>query len=331
MKNKHKIVFLLIAVSLTACQCNSADPLTEIEDYYDFDSETVINNLGSYNIRISTDHITFHDVYGEISSPLAYHNHLDDFNFNGIYRIENSDKETFYFRFGWVNFYNNRTNFHHIEWLGENSPPVQSEFEEFEISTVSIEFLQTGSISVCTIGDSQTWWKHAGSLRKEMNTIVPELSFVGSNTDNYGYGHEAEGNDQISTVLNRFEHIPEADYYTLLLGTNDWKNPVDSSFTKLKTLAENLIEKYPASKIVYLTPLPTTNQQWDNANLLLQEKMVSFCNGSSNIIVLEMGELMRSNPNWSTEYLTNDGLHQTPEGVTIMAEEMALKINEDLD
>lgn len=79
-----------------------------------------------------------------------------------------------------------------------------------------------------------------------------------------------------------------------------------------------ILKKYPKSKILYITPIPTTNKKRDNFNNELKNKLISKFDVNDRIDVLDVGTLLRENSNWAEIYLTGDGLHQNPEGVKKM-------------
>lgn len=305
-----------------------------IEDYYDWESEKVVNFQGEYRIKIDTSNrqIIFDESHGRLLSALSYENSLEQFNFNGIYKITDAGNNHFYFRFGWVT-YDNMTRFSNVHWIDKKIPDFKNDnFEEVKISTVDIEFVQKGYIRVCTVGDSQSWWMQSSKLRKKMNIEYPELIFVGSNTDIYGYPHEAEGGDTTWKVINRFDFIPKADYYTILLGTNDyWQKNVNGAYTNLITLISKLNQKYPDSKIIYITPIPAVNKDRDRFNLNLQEKMEEYVSKNSNVFIANLGSSFRSDIDWSIDYIDSDGLHLTEAGVNFMAKYLSNYIFENFN
>ena len=88
-----------------------------------------------------------------------------------------------------------------------------------------------------------------------------------------------------------------------------------------------MLQKYSSSKILYLTPLPTSNKKRDKFNTTLKKKVLSFIKNKKRIYVVEIGEKMRQENSWKTKYLTSDGLHPSREGVYLMAETITSFIN----
>ncbi|MCG2462083.1 SGNH/GDSL hydrolase family protein [Flavobacteriaceae bacterium F89] len=332
------LVLFIIGVSTSSATryCNSAPghPLsllsdsilpTDKQDKYDFSTEKIINDLGEFDLIINDSTIIFDSAYGKIDAPLHYGRSLNDFNFDGIYKIIDIRNQSYYFRFGWVTFKNDQTIFSNIKWLKEDVP----ESGNYKILTIDLKFKQHGHISLCTIGDSQTWWNCANNLRLELNNNLPDLFFVGSRTDINGYPHEGEGGNRTNQVLDRINYIPKADYYTLLIGTNDWQDSIDSAFKNTIQICNILLKKYPQSKILYLTPIPTTNTVRDQFNTKLEERLTTTFKANKSIDVVDIGGKMRENLDWSKVYLLKDGLHENPDGVKVMAELIAIIIKSE--
>jgi lysophospholipase L1-like esterase len=311
MKEACSLVILLIAIYAG-------------KDRYDLRHEKIVNDLGEYRISIEDDKIVFDSSYGKIDAPLHYKRNLDSFNFDGCYKIV-SDSHPYYFHFGWMEFKNATTIFSNVKWLGERHPPNG----KYQILTVDLKLKQHGSISICTIGDSQTWWNEANNLRLYLNDEYPELYFTGSRVDINGYPHEGEGGNHTNQVLARIEYIPEASYYTLLLGTNDWQQSADSAVNNIIDICKRLLEKYPSCKVLYLTPIPTTNQPRDKFNLRLQDTLVGRLSTNKKILIVDTGGKMRQDSAWQTKYISDDGLHQSAMGTHFMAQIIADAIRHD--
>lgn len=316
---------------LIACDSNDEIPEFtkeyESPDFYNYEKESNINNLGDFKITISEGKIIFNTNHGNLDSPLRYRNDLEEFNFNGLYKITSENGEKYYFRFGWMEYENDRTIFSNVRWL-KNVPPLNE--ETYNFTTVEIDFIQEGFTSVCNIGDSQTWWKTSQYFRKSMNYYFEDLIFVGSNTDIYGYGHEGEGGNKTSDVLERIDLIPEADYYTVLLGTNDYKRNNDLAFRNIITLFEKLTDSFPDSKIIYISPLPSDKESRNEFNSILEAKILQEIMDKSNIIYVNIARDMKYNSNWLDEYLISDGLHLSSDGVDLMAQKIAATIEADI-
>lgn len=303
----------------------NSDFQTGDKDKYDFNKEKIINSLGEFNISITDSTIIFDSAHGKIDAPLHYKRNLNNFNFDGVYKIINNRNQSYYFRFGWVTFKDHQTIFSNVKWLKNDLP----ESGKYKIFTIALKLKQHGSISLCTIGDSQTWWNAANNLRQELNNEFPDLFFVGSRTDINGYPHEGEGGNHTNQVLARINYIPKADYYTLLLGTNDWQGNIDSAFKNINDICAILLKKYPQSTILYLTPLPTTNTIRDQFNTNLKRMLIKNFTTNKRIEIVDVGGKMRENPDWSKVYLLKDGLHESPTGIKLMAQIIANEIKSE--
>lgn len=318
-------VLIVICLQLLSCSVEDNDIIDEpgdkykSSDHYDFKTVKKINYLGEFELTVFEDEIIFNSKHGSILAPLEYLNNLEKFNFNGIYSLENRDGDYYYFRFGWVEIDDGGTKFLNVNWI--NGKPISTKEMIFDISTVDIEFLQEGFISVCNIGASQNWWKSSQNLRRYMNYYYDDLFFVGSNTDIYGYGHEAEGGNGTEAVLKRFDFIPKADYYTVLLGVNDYRDDVIRVSRNLIELFTFLSEKFPDSKIIYISPFPTPIERISVFNRKLEMEVLNFIDGKPNYFYFDFKEKIKMNNNW-LESLYEDPLHLNKTGVDFFAKEL---------
>lgn len=296
------------------------------KDFYNTRNIKTIHKLGNYQIKINRNKIYFNKMHGNISSPLKYNNLYTEFNFNNTYLIKDSLNNKYYFKFGWVSFKENETVFSNLQWIDNNKPKEIENFSDFEFIVVDIDYIQFGKMSICTIGDSQTWWSNAQNLRKFINESNEDFIFIGSNTDIFGYGHEGEGGNNTNALIKRINNIPKADYYTLLIGTNDWKSDIQTTFLNIVEITDYLMNLNSNAKILYLTPIPTVNKERDFFNTSLKEKLLLKFKENRNISVLDLGKEMRKNEDWESNYLSSDGLHQSTEGVRFMSNLIGEKI-----
>lgn len=337
LKGSSLVMLFFLVLSILGCESdleNTSNQLItnefnyESSDYYDFSQESKINDLGNFLLKFSDDQIIFDSKHGNMISPFLYENDPNEFNLNGLYKMTNESNVDYYFRFGWVEFIDDKTIFSDVNWLNELSP---LEEQSYRISTVNIRFKQEGDFSVCTIGDSQTWFKKSQPLRKAMNYYYNDLIFAGSNTDIYGYGHEGEGGNETADVLKRFEYIPKADYYTILLGTNDYRGSNNLAFRNIILLFQKLTEKFPKSKIIYISPLPSDEEGRNEFNSSLESKILDETIGKANIIYLNLAQKLKHNPNWIDDYMVGDGLHLNSAGLDLFAKEIASIIEIDIE
>lgn len=53
-------------------------------------------------------------------------------------------------------------------------------------------------------------------------------------------GTKESGGDTTNKLLKRVNNIPNADYYILLIGTNDWKNDIETTFSNSIKITDHL-------------------------------------------------------------------------------------------
>jgi len=296
------------------------------KDFYNMKKIKEVSDLGFFDIKIDQNKIFFHSRHEKISTPLNYENLYNEFNFNNIYSIRDGLNNIYYFRFGWVSFSSNQTVFSNLEWINGKRPEASDIYRDYRFHVCDIDFIQFGRMTLCTIGDSQTWWGDAQNMRRYINDSLDDLIFIGSHTDIYGYGHEGEGGNSTNQLLKRMHNLPKVDYYTLLIGTNDWKKNIDTAYSNIIKLVKYISDFNPDSRIIYLTPIPTTNKERDSFNLRLSEKLQDRLENMNQVEILDLANEMRKNGNWRSDYLSNDGLHQNIEGVKFMADRISERI-----
>lgn len=323
---RYLLLPLYIAFFYTNVLAQEAKPINTKEDYYNTKSVKTIFDLGVYKIKLNGDDIYFDEIHGELTSPTMYNNVYPEFNFNNVYQIKDSSNNTYYFRFGWTLFYKNQTIFTNVRWQNNIKPTPTKNFVNFDFSVVDIKFIQFGTLTMCTIGDSQTWWDKAQNLRKYINESYSDLIFIGSHTDVFGYDHEGEGGNNTTRLLKRINNIPTADYYSLLIGTNDWGSDIEATASNVLQITNHLIQLNPNAKIVYLTPIPTTSEDRDLFNQKLSKNLLAKFNNNDQITVLDLRREILKNKDWATVYLEPDGLHQSIEGVRLMGQLIGEKI-----
>lgn len=287
-------------------------------DKFDLSHVKILRDLGEYQLRFDKHTITFDSTHGNIKIPLDYERSIADFNFSGTYKIVDENDEEYYFKFGWMHFQSRYSVFSYVNWI-DKTPEKTTDFKKYRLFACSLNLRQKGSISICTIGDSQTWWGDAQNFRRSMKQLNPALYFVGSRTDIYGYPHEGEGGNSTTKLLERASYIPKADYYTLLIGTNDWKGEPQKSSEVINEVVSGILSKYPRAKILYLTPLPCSEERRNAFNETLKELLFKRYADNSSVRFVDVGGKMKENPNWLSDYFPSDGLHQNEQGVDLMA------------
>lgn len=318
---KLRMSFFLLAVC-AFCFCCKENQSNNRIDQYQFDRIKKVNSLGKMSLKLKDNKILMSSDSSKITAPLKYKDDDSKLNFNNIYRLVPENGDARLFRFGWISYKDNRNVLNDVVWL-ENPPAGFGSFTDYHVETVKIPFKQHGDLKICTIGDSQTWWKRSGKLRLELNKLHPDFYFTGSNTDRYGYPHEGEGGNTTKKVLKRVGKIPRADYYTLLLGTNDYKKGENQAFENIQLIVDKLLEKYQDATILYLTPLPTTNEARDEFNKDLARRLKKTFTKNTAVEVVDVRAKFLQNTDWKDDYLRADGLHPSSKGNMLMAQTIA--------
>lgn len=317
MKKINLSVAILVVLGVYF-SCANPSNSKKNTDHYRFDRIEKINSLNEMSLKLKRNKILVAPDHPKITAPLRYKDDNSKLNFNNTYRLTAKNGKSYLFRFSWISYKNDQNTLSGVVWIQEK-PSEDGSYKNYQVETVKIPFEQRGDLKLCTIGDSQTWWKHSGKLRFILNKTNPDFYFVGSNTDRFGYPNEGEGGNSTKQVMQRIEKIPQADYYSLLLGTNDWKKGLDQAFENIQKIVTYLLEKFPESKILYLTPLPSTNKIRDDFNTKLAKRLKLVFNKKKRVIVIDLGDEFRENPDWAADYLLPDGLHPSRNGVELMA------------
>lgn len=92
-----------------------------------------------------------------------------------------------------------------IEWIDNKKPEDFSYFKIFNLNIVNIDFIQIGNTTLCTVGDSQTWWPKAQNLRRFINTKNNDLIFLAMVMKEWVV-------TILKKVLERISKIPVADF-----------------------------------------------------------------------------------------------------------------------
>lgn len=295
-------------------------------DHYDFSKVRVIKNMGVFKIRsVLTSEILFDKQEGDLTDKVLYDRDSLNFNFDGFYRCKFLGIDTFYyFRFGLQVIWQGETIFKNVVW-SPRKPPLSTGIAEIEI--VSVPFVQEGSKTVCTIGDSKTWWNKGEYYRKFLNQAIPDFVFIGSRTDIYGYGHEGEGGNSTLDVLKRMKYIPQADIYIIMIGTNDRKDAVYPVKTveNIEAILAALKAKRPGCSIYLLSITPCVDTKRDNYNQEINRMLRSKCECErKGVTILDSDSMFRARQDWSN-YLI-DGLHPNEKGYHLLVELISARI-----
>lgn len=175
-------------------------------------THTLINNLGPMTCW-----------YSNVDTVGMQGNRLSIFTQDHLYRFYNPiAKNEFWFKFN-LSSYNPGSNITSLgvgQYLG-NQPINIPTPVNYEISEYSWHQQSQFDKTICTIGDSITWYAYGSYFRQCLRDAGLQYDFVGNHVDTFGYGHSAEGGDNTVQILARKQFIPLADVYHIWAGTND--------------------------------------------------------------------------------------------------------------
>ncbi|HZY79189.1 MAG TPA: SGNH/GDSL hydrolase family protein [Cyclobacteriaceae bacterium] len=312
------LLFCFIAFVTVCCD----DPLfpwnrktKQDNNYYEFEKERVIKNLGTFKIKsVYRSAIIFDKEEGDLTDKNIW-NRGDSlgFNIDMLYRFKlKSDLYSGYFRMYWQKMDKGETTLY-IHWLDLVPYGLNT---EATIEIVDVPFVQKGKTSVCTIGDSQTWLFDGENYRYKWSELNHDFRFIGNRTDYWGFGHEGEGGNTSADVIARMQRFKPADIYVLLIGTNDRSQnlSMNRSVENIETITNHLYSVNPSARVYVLTIPPCVEALRDRQNRRINELLKAKT--WKNTTVLDVETLFRSQSNW-TEYFS-DGLHPNEEGYRLL-------------
>src|SRR5699024_10965573 len=98
---------------------------------------------------------------------------------------------------------------------------IPTETGPMSFDVVKKDVVQTGQNQIAIVGDSITWTNNGEAFRFKLAYHDPNLNFIGTHTDTFGFGHEGEGGNTTLDVINRLPRIIASDNYLVHIGTND--------------------------------------------------------------------------------------------------------------
>lgn len=285
--------FLFVMTSFANTSCNL---LINAPNYYE-------GTLGQINFTY------FDSVQIWLNSSMG--NLASDFNFNQDYEVVTS-MGSYYFRTNGTAYSptgTNQTYIYDIAWAFNMVPP--------SIGTYTVNYYNSTQKPIfgrylATIGDSITHWEYGRYMRCLARDAGIMYDFKGEFTDVFGFGHEGEGGDTTTDVLNRMSNIVVADTYFVLIGTNDYATLTPAqTVANIELIALGLKAKNSCAKVYISTLLPrndTNNSNVQAINALLMSSS-SFC---SNCFIIDVGSQFLSLPNWQS--LLMDTIHPNYNG-----------------
>lgn len=193
-----------------------------------------------------------------------------------------------------------------------------SQKEEIILDTV-----EETTPKVSTIGDSRFSWSYGDDLRLHMDSLG-DFEFIGSKVDSNGYSHDSVGGDNSQDLLDRFHLIPtNADIYVIMFGTNDsWRPSTQIPFVTLKYVITELLKN---GNVLYVEQSPRTDLG-DNFCVELDNRIIEEFRGVSGFDYVDVRSKFINDGNLNTDLLI-DHVHPSEEGIRIIAETIANKIN----
>ena len=187
----------------------------------------------------------------------------------------------------------------------------------------------THHFDVVFVGDSITHnWERDREKRAVYGRSVWEEEFAGMEVFNVGFG-----GDRVETLHWRLANGEldgyKADWFCLLIGTNNRQNSSKEIASGVKALVETIKAKHPESKIVLMTILPRCDIRQPNvtdeiiarvrgANPMLRE----IAKNDPQVELLDLDPYFLNADGSVKEELFNDGLHPNPAGYRIWAREL---------
>ena len=178
-------------------------------------------------------------------------------------------------------------------------------------------------------GDSITHnWGREGEKRHIYGLKVWEEEFAGMQVLNCGFG-----GDRVETLHWRLANGElngyTADFFCILIGTNNRQNTSEEISGGIKALVELIKSKHPESKIILMTILPrndihppkVTEEIIDRvrgANPLIE----AWAKKDKQIVLLNLDDKFMNADGTLRAKLFNDGIHPNAEGYRIWAAEL---------
>ncbi len=282
-------------------------------------SPKILARLGSHLVtQIGPHFIEIATKDGSLCDSVLYDHIKGNFNFDGLYQAV-SDEGVFYFRFGWQRCREDSSRFIFLNWANHNYP---KKLGMMKFAAVVMPIHQSGTYEISMVGDSLVWFNQGETWRIRMSKIYPQLRFIGSRTDTFGYGHEGEGGDDSRELLARLNNIIPSHHYLVMIGTNDGFE-VEETIGNIKAIAKLLIQKTDKTRVTILTLIPRSDH-YDWHVQAVNRKILEWKSSSSlpeNLDFYDIGSSFRALPNWRSLLL--DGIHPSSLGYQKLSELLA--------
>lgn len=288
------LVLLLFSFSVHAAECElQPSQITHKELLGTFS----IEDANEQAIRLSHEH-------GDLT-----HDH-PELNFDTLYEVS-SDGHLDRFRMGEMFVADGSTYFGNVVWERGSKAPSPGRYQIYSAVVAKTRAEQ----SIAMVGDSITWWSFGRFFRCLMAPELPGFAFKGPHTDQYGYEHAGEGGNTTTDVLQRLTEIGAADYYFVLIGTNDWQKGLsaEQTFQQIRDIAMRLSADDGTVIVSTLLPrLDIHQSRNDEVNALLRN-WVPRC----RCVLVDLDEAFRANARHDLYW--DQGVHPNVEGYQAIA------------
>lgn len=285
---------------------------------FEWSSEDEIKDLGHIHIsEIGFDYIEIKNQPQSLTKS--------SFSPNSIYKLI-TEEESLYFKYANILKKDSTTLLASLNWL--NHPPQDYGIKNGFLKEVNIPFIDKGNNVVQMIGNSNIWWNEGKRLRYLMNSKNDQLSFVGSNSDAYGFKHEgffarslSELNDKIKIlpanvyIIGVFSDYSEGDVHTI--------SSLQKTISKIKKVNKN-------SSIIIVTPFPSSEPEYEKRNQRLRSYLLNLpLSEAPNIHVLDSYEIYENFP--KNQVLLSDGVNLSAKGYSLLAKSLSNAISKVSD
>lgn len=285
---------------------------------FEWSSEDEIKDLG--HIHISKIGFDFIEIKNQSLSLT-----MSSFNPNAIYKLT-TNEELLYFKYANILQKDSTTLLASLNWL--NHPPQDYGIKNGSLKEVNIPFKDKGNTVVQMIGSSNIWWNEGKRLRYLMNSKNDQLSFVGSNSDAYGFKHEGFFASSFSELNDKINILPANIYIIVVF--SDYSNGDNHTLSSLQTTISKIKEVSKNSSIIIVTPFPSSKPEYDKKNLRLRSSLLKLPTSETpNLLVIDSYEIYETLP--INQVLLNDSVNLSAKGYSLLAKNLSNAISKISD
>lgn len=206
-------------------------------------------------------------------------------------------------------------------WLTDQPP---NKVKTAKIQIIDLPLIQDGTTTVEMIIDSQLMWHDSRNFRKWLAEKDPDLKFVGTQKDMYGFPYTGGIRNTVERTLKHKDELKKADIYMVQLGTHESKYHQDETLKNFKRLIHVLNDKNKNADIYLITTPPFTNQQ---KNKRIKKLNAGFKKlAGPHVHIVDFYSLMQQKE--GTVDIAADGEHYKTEAYKLLSKKMIRKINE---